>query len=131
MSNTAITLVRELFECALLRPELDEARLAQLVHPEYRQQADGRSLDYADFVKHLRHLKQACGRVGLEILSWAEQGERVFTRHLVAADKRDGSQVRMLVIAEFRVRDGRVVACDELTHMLAGTGEDRDLGSRH
>ncbi|MBN3003332.1 nuclear transport factor 2 family protein [Chromobacterium alkanivorans] len=131
MQDTAIAVVRELFDCALLRPELDESRLARLVHPDYRQQADGRSLDYADFVKHLRHLKQACHRIGLEILSWAEQGERLFTRHLVTADKRDGSQVRMLVIAEFRVRDGMVRACDELTHMLSGAAEDRDLGSRH
>lgn len=131
MQDSAIAVVRELFECALLRPELDENRLAKLVHPDYRQQADGRSLDYADFIKHLRHLKQMCSRVDLEILSWAEQGERVFTRHRVAADKRDGGRVSMLVIAEFRVRDGMVRACDELTHMLSGTTEDRDLGSRH
>ncbi|MGR2680441.1 MULTISPECIES: nuclear transport factor 2 family protein [Chromobacterium] len=130
MQDTAITVVRELFECALLSPELDESRLARLVHPDYRQQADGRNLDYPAFVRHLRHLKRECSRVGLEILSWAEQGERLFTRHLVTADKRAGGQVRMLVIAEFRVRDGMVRACDELTHMLGGAAEDRDLGSR-
>ena len=33
------------------------------------------------------------------------------------------------VIAEFRLRDGKIVSCDELTHLLSGGERDRDLGS--
>ena len=54
----------------------------------------------------------------------------MFTNHHATALKPDGSEVKMHVIAEFRVRDGKIYYCDELTHMLSGSESDKDLGSR-
>jgi hypothetical protein len=50
--------------------------------------------------------------------------------HLVDAEKTNGDTIRAKVIAFYTVRDGKIVHVDELTHLLHGADEDRDMGSR-
>ena len=45
-------------------------------------------------------------------------------------DKYSGGKVKAKVIALFVIKDNKIVLCDELTHVIAGSSEDRDLGSR-
>jgi hypothetical protein len=32
----------------------------------------------------------------------------------------DGNEIQGKVVAQFTIRDGRIVGCDELTHMIVG-----------
>jgi len=60
----------------------------------------------------------------------AGQGDSVLTHHRVRVEKRDGARSLIKVLAHFTVRDGKICACDELTQLLEGEYDDRDLGSR-
>jgi len=48
--------------------------------------------------------------------------------HVVNGVKHDGSTFEAKVIAFYTVRDGKIVAVDELTRIVKGTADDRDLG---
>lgn len=60
----------------------------------------------------------------------AEEGYLVFTNHIVTAIKNDGSKLTVKVLAQFTIKNDRLAACDELTHLTAGKNEDRDFESR-
>ena len=52
------------------------------------------------------------------------------THHHVKVDKKSGQRSEIAVMARFTLASGRILRCDELTHLLVGEREDRDLGSR-
>jgi len=104
--------------------------VAAFFAPDYVQIADGKRLDRAHFVDHVRVLKRALesGAVALEKV--VASGSIVATRHVVSARKKDGTSVRFTVHAFFEIEGGSIRRTEELTHMLEGGAEDRDLGSR-
>ncbi len=129
--SSPAAVVRRVLGELLAAPAVDPAAIAACVDPGYRQRVDGRELGYEAFVAHLRKQKEVVAAMRVEFLAIAEQGEIVFTNHLVHVDKRDGSRARFHVIAQFAVRGGRLVYCDELTRMVEGGAGDADLGARH
>ncbi len=59
-----------------------------------------------------------------------QEGSIVFTNHEVSIKKKDGNQIKIQVIAEFVFEGDKIIRCDELTHLMEGSDEDRDIGSR-
>ncbi|MGB9801958.1 MAG: hypothetical protein ACPLSX_03245, partial [Arcobacter sp.] len=92
---------------------------------------DGNILDYNGFIKHMKKQKEVIESINVEFLAIAEDGENVFTNHIVTAVKKDGDKLKVKVIAQFIIKNNLIVKCDELTHMLSGKEADRDMGSRH
>ncbi|ASZ14967.1 nuclear transport factor 2 family protein [Chitinophaga pendula] len=125
------TLIKNLFEAVIEGPVHEEKIIQRYFSTDYVQHVDGKVLDYATFVAHMQALKAATQQLKVTFKALAEEGDTVFTNHEVIAEKKDGSSSRSQVIAEFRVRDGKVYYCDELTHLISGDATDRDLGSRH
>lgn len=119
----------EVFE-ALMRPDVAAEELGRYFATDYVQIADGKRLDRAAFVDHARELKRvlAGGTVTLETV--LADGSTVATRHQVDARKKSGERVRMKVFAFFEIEDGLIRRTEEVTQMLEGAAEDRDLGSR-
>ncbi|HXW26308.1 MAG TPA: nuclear transport factor 2 family protein, partial [Xanthobacteraceae bacterium] len=68
------------------------------------------------------------GRAAIETL--IVDGDTIADIHVVEAEKTNGDSIRTKVIAFFTVRGGKIVRVDELTHLLHGADEDRDMGSR-
>jgi len=122
-------LLQTALEAAFAGPALDEARLARSFSPDYRQWTNGKTLDYAQFVNHLRTLRETAA-VEIRILHCMAEGERIFSLHQARATLRDGHVSTHRVLALFRIENGRVVECDELTFMQEGQPADRDLGVR-
>jgi ketosteroid isomerase-like protein len=58
------------------------------------------------------------------------EGNKIMDIHRVEADKRTGGKMAARVISLWVIEDGKIVLCDELTHLEQGAAQDRDLGSR-
>src|ERR1700733_1406009 len=119
--------LREIVEAGVV----DRAMIDRYFSPEYVQHVDGKTLGYAEMLPHLLKQKEALVSVKVTILGVAEEGDFVFTNHEVVAVKKTGERVRFKVLAQFTVRDQKIIGCDELTRMIEGHAQDRDLGSRH
>jgi len=124
---------RALIESALaslLDPRQDAESLSRYFAPDYVQDVDGKRLDFNGFIDHARTLKKSLrgGRVTIENI--IVDGMTIADVHVVDAEKTNGDTLRAKVIAFYTVRDGKIVRVDELTHLLQGAAEDRDLGSR-
>jgi len=115
---------------SLLDPRQDAAALSQFFASDYVQEVDGKRLDFEGFIDHARVLKTRLRRGSATIQSLIVDGDTIADIHVIDAEKTDGAHLRTKVIAFFTVRDGKIVSVDELTHLLDGAEEDRDLGSR-
>lgn len=127
---TPLNLVLDTLQQVIASPEHRPTQLAARFSAGYRQQVDGKVLNFEQFEQHMALLKRQTRRMTLSVIAAVEQGEAVLTHHLVEVEKRDGSRSCVRVLAHFTVREGRICACDELTELLTGAPGDRDLGSR-
>lgn len=117
---TPLNLVLDTLQQVVASPEHRPTQLAARFSAGYRQQVDGKVLNFEQFEQHMALLKRQTRRMTLSVIAAAEQGEAVLTHHLVEVEKRDGSRSRVRVLAHFTVREGRICACDELTELLTG-----------
>lgn len=108
-----------------------EETIARYFSKDYIQKVDGKILNYAELVAHMRVQKAALMSAKVTIQYLITEGDFVASLHVVDAIKKDGSPVQVQVNAIFKIQEGKIVLCDELTHLIQGSHADRDLGSRH
>jgi len=108
----------------------DEGAIVRHFSPRYVQKTDGRSLDYAGFVAHVRELKRTVKNVRITFERLVAEGPSVVSIHRAEAEKVAGGRISVRVFALFVIEDEKIVLCDELTHLEMGGAEDRDLASR-
>jgi len=133
MSELSKDEARALIEGAiesLLDPRREVGDLTRYFTSDYVQEVDGKRLDYAGFIDHARVLKTHLRRGRATIKTLIVDGDTIADIHVIDAEKVDGNSVRTKVIAFFTVREGKIARVDELTHLLQGADEDRDIGSR-
>jgi limonene-1,2-epoxide hydrolase len=123
-------LVLNAFRNVLENPNATLCDLEKYFSVEYKQSVDGKALDYSAFTEHFIALTKAVRSFNVDVRDIMSEGNRVFTHHVVHMIKNNGDEVVMKVLALFDVEDGKIIACDELTHILKGNSEDHDLGSR-
>ena len=123
-------LVRQMFRDVLERDKFDEPEVARYFSRSYQQKVDGKTLDFAGFVDHMRELKRTVTGLRVSFEQMVAEGNKVMEIHRVEADKRTGGKMMARVISLWVIEDGKIVLCDELTHLEQGVAEDRDLGSR-
>ncbi|WP_419768642.1 hypothetical protein [Arcobacter sp.] len=131
MKNNGKELIKKIFNEILGASIVDTKIIKKYISSEYIQIVDGNILDYDGFVNHMKKQKEVIESLDVEFLTIAEDNENIFTNHIVTAVKKDGQTVKVKVIAQFVIKNNLLVKCDELTHMLSGKEEDRDIGSRH
>jgi hypothetical protein len=118
-------LFRDLFD-----PNTPAERLTRHLTDDYRQDVDGRTLDLSGFVAHARALKSTLAEAAVSFETVIGDERRAASLHVVSGRKLDGTTVRVRVYAFFEFADGRVRRVDEVTRLLEGEEDDRDLGSR-
>ena len=123
-------LIQQVFKEVMENLSVDPEIIGRFFSQDYIQHVDGKVLNYADFVRHMNALAGATATLTISVHTIVAEGEIVFTNHHVDGYLKNGKRVEGQVIAEFRVRDGKICSCDELTRMVAGGDEARDLGSR-
>jgi len=125
------SLVERAFQDVFASDAFDEGAIARYFSPLYVQKTDGRTLDYAGFVAHVRELKRTLKNVKITFERAVAEGASVVSIHRAEAEKIAGGKISVRVFALFVIEDGKIILCDELTHLEQGAAEDRDLASRH
>jgi ketosteroid isomerase-like protein len=123
-------LIQATFRDVIEQDGFDEQVVSRYFSPKYVQKVDGKTLDFAAFSDHLRALKAAVTNVHVVFEQMVAEGNKVMDIHLVYADKRAGGKIATKVISLYVIEDGKVVLCDELTHLEEGAATDKDMGSR-
>ncbi|WP_404317138.1 hypothetical protein [Malaciobacter canalis] len=124
-------LIKKIFSEVLGASSVDTKIIEKYISFDYIQNVDGNTLDYDGFINHMKKQKEVIKSLDVDFLAIAQDGENVFTNHIVTAVKKDESIVKVKVIAQFVIKNNLLVKCDELTQMLSGKDEDKDIGSRH
>lgn len=122
--------VGKLFSDLIESKEVSDETISQYVSPNYIQKVDGKTLNFSEYVSHMKSLKASIQSVKITIERCMIQGNAFFTVHTAEAVKKNGDRVVAKVIGYFEVKDGKLIFCDELTKTLVGSKEDEDLGSR-
>ena len=125
-----VQIIKGSFREIVENPIFDRRLVDKYFSADYEQHVDGKDLTFANFLKHMEAQKKVTKSVTITFKTIAQQDDVVFTNHYATARKQDGSEAKVHVIAKFKLKDGKICYCDELTHMLSGDETDRDLGSR-
>ncbi|AHG18880.1 hypothetical protein Z042_04125 [Chania multitudinisentens RB-25] len=129
MQNIKQTVIDAL-QTLVSNPEHDENKIAVFFDPSYQQVVDGKQLDYSGFIQHIAALKSHTKHMSVSIKSIVAENDTVFTHHYVNVEKNQGERSEFEVFARFTLASGRIICCEELTRMISGAPNDRDLGSR-
>lgn len=124
-------LIKNLFKNVLQNQSVDIEIIKKYISEKYIQYVDGKELRFEQFVEHIKKQKEVIESIKVDFISMVEENNIVFTNHIVSINKKDNSFVKVKVIAEFIIENEKLVKCDELTLLLNGSSEDKDLGSRH
>jgi predicted SnoaL-like aldol condensation-catalyzing enzyme len=124
------SLVERAFKEVIASDAFDENVIASYFSPRYVQKTDGRTLDFAGFVAHVRGLKRTLKNVKITFERMVAEGANVVSIHRAEAEKIAGGSISVRVFALFIIDDEKIVLCDELTHLEQGGTEDHDLASR-
>lgn len=127
-SNKA--LLRRIFGEVLEADSLDEQLIARYFSPAYVQHVDGKTLHFAEFVDHLRELKQTVTNLRFTFEEMIAEGGKVMEIHRVEGEKRAGGKFAIRLFSFWEIENGKILSCDELSRVEQGAPEDRDLGSR-
>jgi hypothetical protein len=123
-------LVERAFQDVFASDAFDEGAIARYFSPWYLQKTDGRMLDFPGFVAHVREPKRTLKNVKITFERAVAEGANVVTIHRAEAEKIAGGRISIRVFALFVIDEGKIVLCDELTHLEQGTAEDGDVASR-
>lgn len=126
-----MTLIQEIFTEVFEKDEFDEAVCEKYFSKNYVQYVDGKKVDYAGFLEHVRALKSALHSMSFEFKHIVTQGNKIATLHIARGIKRDtGDKIEVQVNAMFEVQHNQLILCNELTRLIHGEERDQDLGSR-
>jgi len=96
---------------------------------DYRQRTDGVWSDRPGFIEHMEYLRAAVESAEIRVLDEFEQDGSYADRHEAHIVKTDGATVvQEVYLFATLADDGRFAEVHELTHMLTGAEEDRDIG---
>ena len=124
------SLIERAFQEVFAPDAFDEGVIARYFSPRYVQTTDGRTLDFPGFVAHVRELKRTVKNVKITFERLIAEGANVVSIHRAEVEKIAGGKISIRVFALFVIDEGKIVLCDELTHLEQGAAEDRDLASR-
>lgn len=121
--------IRKVFTDVIESARADEEVISTYFSPSYIQYVDGHALTYADFIQHMTVQKRSIKSAKVIVDHCIVEGNKICTVHRVDLIKKDGTNVLAKVVAYFELENGKIVLCDELTHILKGGKEDQNMGS--
>ncbi len=108
----------------------DDAAVRRWFSTDYIQVADGNTLNFADFLKHLNVLKRDTTSMRFEVMDAAFTGDTLADRHLVHIELKNGQRMIVEMLAFYRIKNGKIVQLNEVSRLISGDLADRDLGFR-
>lgn len=98
--------------------------------PNYIEHIDGKVFNFKQWLHHMNGLKHLMRSYTLTFDEIVAEKNQVATSYVVHATKKDGTKLDIRIIAIFKIKNGKMIYCDELTHVLRGSQADREIGSR-
>ncbi|MFS4470269.1 hypothetical protein [Chryseobacterium sp. T20] len=121
--------IQQVFQEVLENPVFDEVLIEKYFSKQYIQFVDHAQLNYEEFVLHIKKLKEKIAEQKMEIITYAENGNIIFTNHIAKSTLKDGSKVVHKVLAEFTIQNHQIIRCDEMTLLVEGDETEKNLGS--
>ncbi|OKH89660.1 nuclear transport factor 2 family protein [Thalassospira sp. TSL5-1] len=125
----AQNLLETLFE-TLTDQSVPTENLTAFFTPDYVQIVDGKKLDLTAFLQHADTLRHTLIKTDIRFEKIITDGNTIADIHFVHAQKKNGETIHIKVIAFYTLHKGRICRVEELTYLMEGTADDRDLGSR-
>ena len=94
---------------------------------DYIEHIDGQTFNYQQWLHHMLSIKNMMKSYSLSFDEIIAEGDQIATSYVVHATKKDGSKLDIRIIAIFKINNGKMVYCDELTHLLNGAASEKNL----
>lgn len=122
-------LIKTVFKVIFENKTTDEVTISQYFSTDYVQTVNNETLDFDAFVEHIAYLQTKASSCTITFNTLIGEGDIVFSNHMVDTTLKNGDHVRHHVLAEFTLKENKIVRCDELTCLLDGHSTYRNLGS--
>ncbi len=107
----------------------DDIAVEALFRADYQQHSDGKTLNFADFKRHLSYLRQRVSKIQFNVLDVCLHEDTLGERHLVTITHLDQTESQLEVYMFIRFRDKKIESTHEVTRLVAGNITDRELAS--
>ncbi|KAF4445595.1 hypothetical protein F53441_10659 [Fusarium austroafricanum] len=119
------------FESIFLgEPETTQTDLENLFTQGYTSIVDGKSVNFAEFVQHIEHVRKVTTAVKAKVTHFVREGNQLAERHFVTAEfsNKPPSEYEVFLFATIH-ESGRIESLVETLRQTQGLEEDKDLGS--
>jgi hypothetical protein len=100
------------------------------ISTSYIEHIDGKVFNFQQWLHHMSGIKDLMKSYTLTFDEIIAEGDQLAASYVVHATKKDGSKLDIRIIAIFKIKDGKMVYCDELTHVINGAATDKQIGSQ-
>ncbi len=94
---------------------------------QYIEHIDGQTFNFQQWLHHMLTIKQMMKSYQLTFDEIVVEGDQIATSYVVHAIKKDGTHLDIRIIALFKIQNGKMIYCDELTHLLNGPANQKNL----
>ena len=129
INNDAKTYIEQMFQ-ALFASDATAADVSRYITDDFVQVADEHVRDRLAFDAHLEALRADVSDVSFEFTTVFAEGDQICDIHTARGTGKDGEPFALKLIATYTLRDGKVARIEEMSCLLNGAEEDRDLAYR-
>jgi hypothetical protein len=109
---------------------MDTTDYSKYISKDYIEHIDGQTFNYQQWLHHMLSIKNMMKAYNLSFDEIVVEGDQIATSYVVHATKKDGSKLDIRIIAIFKIKNGKMVYCDELTHLLNGPASEKNLSDK-
>ncbi len=107
-------------------PNMDYSKYVSL---DFVNPIDGNVFNYQQWVVHQKHIKSLVKSMKPTFDEMVAEGDNVAAIYHIDIIKNDGSKLVVKDMAFFKIKNNKVVYCEELTRLIKGDVKDKNIGS--
>jgi ketosteroid isomerase-like protein len=98
----------------LFEPSSTEADVLEYFSPDYKQDLNGKVYGFKDFMQGVSGMKSQFLSLKADFKTVVSSGDTVAEVHVLDATRKDGTHMRLKILAFQKVKDGRICGVEEL-----------------
>jgi hypothetical protein len=107
-------------------PQMDYSKY---VSRDFINPIDGNTFNYEQWVAHQKHIKNLVKSMKPTFNLMVVEGDHVAAIYQIDLVKNDGSKLKVKDMAFFKIKNKKIIYCEELTRLVKGNEEDKNIGS--
>ncbi|MDX2163919.1 MAG: hypothetical protein SFW07_00705 [Gammaproteobacteria bacterium] len=107
-------------------PNMDYSKY---VSKSFKNPIDGNVFNYQQWVAHQKHIKSLVKSMKPTFDEMVAEGNNIAAIYHIDIVKNDGSKLVVKDMAFFKLKNNKVVYCEELTRLIKGKVKDKNIGS--